>query len=71
MKKKTNPVWGGRFKKNPSHLLEKINNSISFDYRLAKEDIKLCKAYTEALVAAKIISASENKSIQMYLKMLK
>ena len=68
MKKKTNPVWGGRFKKNPSPLLEKINNSISFDYRLAKEDINLCKAYTEALVGAKIISASENKSIQSNLK---
>ena len=68
MKKKTNPVWGGRFKKNPSPLLEKINNSISFDYRLAKEDINLCKAYTEALVGAKIITASENKSIQSNLK---
>ena len=41
MKKKQHPVWGGRFKKNLP-LLEKINNSISFDYRLAKEDIKLC-----------------------------
>ena len=68
MKKKTNPVWGGRFKKKPSPLLEKINNSISFDYRLAKEDIKLCKAYSEALADAKIISASENKNIQSNLK---
>ena len=68
MKKKTNPVWGGRFKKNPSPILKKINNSISFDYKLAKEDIKLCKAYTEALVSAKIISSSENKTIQSNLK---
>ena len=68
MKKKTNPVWGGRFKKNPSPILKKINNSISFDYKLAKEDIKLCKAYTEALVSAKIISSSENKIIQSNLK---
>ena len=68
MKKKTNPVWGGRFKKNPSPILKKINNSINFDYKLAKEDIKLCKAYTEALVSAKIISSSENKIIQSNLK---
>lgn len=68
MKKKTNPVWGGRFKKKPSPLLEKINNSISFDYRLAKEDIKLCKAYADALANAKIISASENKIVQSNLK---
>ena len=53
MKKKTNPVWGGRFKKKSSPLLEKINNSISFDYRLAKEDIKLCEAYADALMNAK------------------
>ena len=68
MKKKTNPVWGGRFKKKTSPILKKINNSISFDYKLAKEDIKLCKAYTEALVSAKIISSSENKTIQSNLK---
>ena len=68
MKKKTNPVWRGRFKKNPSPILKKINNSINFDYKLAKEDIKLCKAYTEALVSAKIISSSENKTIQSNLK---
>ena len=68
MKKKTNPVWGGRFKKKTSPILKKINNSISFDYKLAKEDIKLCKAYTEALVSAKIISSSENKIIQSNLK---
>ena len=68
MKKKTNPVWGGRFNKNPSPILKKINNSINFDYKLAKEDIKLCKAYTEALVSAKIISSSENKIIQSNLK---
>ena len=68
MKKKTNPVWGGRFKKNPSPILKKINNSISFDYKLAKEDVKLCKAYAEALVSAKIISSSENKIIQSNLK---
>jgi argininosuccinate lyase len=68
MKKKTNPVWGGRFKKNPSPILKKINNSIGFDYKLAKEDVKLCKAYAEALVSAKIISSSENKIIQSNLK---
>ena len=68
MKKKTNPVWGGRFNKNPSPILKKINNSISFDYKLAKEDIKLCKAYTESLVSAKIISSLENKIIQSNLK---
>ena len=68
MKKKTNPVWGGRFKNKPSRLLQKINNSISFDYRLVKEDIKLCKAYSEALLKADIITPKENKSLQINLE---
>ena len=53
MKKSINPVWGGRFKKNNSKLLKKINNSISFDYELAFQDVKLNKVYSEALFKAK------------------
>ena len=48
MKKSINPVWGGRFKKDNSELLKKINNSISFDYELAFQDVKLNKVYSEA-----------------------
>ena len=45
MKKTTNLVWGGRFKKESSDLLKKINNSINFDYQLVFEDIQLNKSY--------------------------
>ena len=30
MKKSINPLWGGRFEKEGTDLLKKINNSISF-----------------------------------------
>ena len=71
MKKSVNPLWGGRFKKKSSELLKKINNSISFDYRLANQDLKVSNAYCEALYGAKIISIKEKKIIQNALNKIK
>ncbi len=71
MKKKINPLWGGRFQNKASELLKKINNSISFDYRLAFEDIKVSEAYCEALFKANIISMKDKKEIESGLKELK
>ncbi len=64
MKKSTNPLWGGRFKTENSDLLKKINNSISFDFKLANEDIRLNKVYADSLCNGKIITTNENKKIQ-------
>ncbi len=63
MKKTTNLVWGGRFKKGSSDLLKKINNSIHFDYQLIFEDIKLNKSYAKSLRKSKLISQNEYKKI--------
>ena len=63
MKKKVNPLWGGRFKDQNSDLLKKINNSITFDYKLAIQDISVSKAYSKVLQKAGIINASEKKKI--------
>ena len=63
MKKSTNPIWGGRFKNNNSELLKKINNSISFDYELAFQDVKLNKVYSEALFRAKVITKNQKDKI--------
>ena len=63
MKKKVNPLWGGRFKDQNSDLLKKINNSITFDYKLALQDIFVSKAYSQVLQKAGIINASEKKKI--------
>ncbi len=63
MKKSTSPVWGGRFEKDNTQLLKKINNSISFDFQLANEDLKLNKVYTAALFKAKIINKSDYEKV--------
>ena len=63
MKKSINPVWGGRFKNENSELLKQINNSISFDYELAFQDVKLNKVYSEALFKAKVITKNEKDKI--------
>ena len=64
MKKKINPLWGGRFKKKSSALLQKINNSISFDYRLANQDLKVSQIYCDALYEANIISSKDKDKIK-------
>ena len=67
MKKTTNLVWGGRFKKESSDLLKKINNSINFDYQLVFEDIQLNKSYAKSLRKSKIIS-DKDRSLQIFNK---
>ena len=68
MKKNINPLWGGRFKTRSSKLLQDINNSINFDYKLALEDLKVSIAYSKALSKAKIINKSEQGKIEKALK---
>ena len=68
MKKKTNPLWGGRFEKESSALLKRINNSISFDYKLASQDLRVSNAYCEALFDAKIINKNDRDLILKGLK---
>ena len=68
MKKSTNPLWGGRFENNPSDLLQKINNSIGFDHKLALQDIKLNLEYSKSLKKAKIITDPEYKKIKKALE---
>ena len=67
MKKTTNLVWGGRFEYDSSDILKRINNSISFDYNLAHQDIKLNKQYAKSLFKAKILSVDELKKINVAL----
>ena len=50
MKKSINPLWGARFKQQSSDLLEKINNSIGFDYKLVFQDIRLNSIYSKSTI---------------------
>ncbi|MEI8055449.1 MAG: argininosuccinate lyase [bacterium] len=60
---KSNTMWGGRFAKNTAATLQKINQSIAFDVRLAKHDILGSKAHCKMLEKTKIITKTEGKKI--------
>ena len=52
-------LWGGRFRGNIDPLMEKYNESFSFDKRLWAEDIQGSQAYAKALVQASVLSSSD------------
>ncbi len=56
-------AWGGRFSGGESELMERFNESISFDNRLYKVDIKGSIAFSKALLEAEIITAEERETI--------
>ena len=65
---KKNPSRNLHLKKNPSRLLEKINNSIDTDHRLYKEDIEGSIAHAKMLGKQQIIFKKEELKIVNGLK---
>lgn len=63
IKKTSNKMWGGRFNNSPDQLMQQINQSISFDKRLYKQDISGSIAHCKMLAKVKIISAKEKDLI--------
>ncbi|MFM8186335.1 MAG: argininosuccinate lyase, partial [Alphaproteobacteria bacterium] len=57
VKKNSNKMWGGRFSNSPDQLMQQINQSISFDKRLYKQDISGSIAHCKMLAKVKIISS--------------
>lgn len=55
--------WSGRFKEENDPLFEKMQQSLSFDIRLYKQDILLNKVYSEELYNLGILNKQELKSI--------
>lgn len=60
---KSTKLWGGRFESPASSILEKIGESISFDYKLYKQDIRGSKAHARNLLKIGILSQDEFDSI--------
>jgi argininosuccinate lyase len=58
-----NKMWGGRFTRGPSAIMEEINSSIDFDKRLAPEDIAGSEAHVAMLSAQGIIDKVDADSI--------
>lgn len=56
-------MWGGRFTKETAEAVEKFNASVSFDQRLALEDIMGSLAHVKMLVQCGILSREEGDLI--------
>ena len=65
-----NKMWGGRFSSKPSDIMQEINQSISFDKELYKQDIKGSIAHANMLAQVKIISESDAQEIIAGLKQI-
>ncbi|WP_207456644.1 argininosuccinate lyase [Azospirillum sp. SYSU D00513] len=57
-------MWGGRFARGPAAVMEKINASISFDKRLADQDIAGSKAHAAMLAKQGIITQADADAIR-------
>jgi argininosuccinate lyase len=55
----SNSMWGGRFASGPASIMAEINSSISFDQRLAPQDIMGSKAHARMLGATGILSEAD------------
>jgi argininosuccinate lyase len=59
----SNQMWGGRFASGPDAIMEEINASIGFDYRLWSQDIAGSKAHVAMLAKAGIVSEADAQAI--------
>ena len=57
-------MWGGRFSGKPAELMQAINVSISFDRRLADQDLAGSRAHAAMLRKRGIISSQDETAIQ-------
>ena len=63
MSNSQNTMWGGRFAAGPDAIMQAINASISFDQRLAAQDIAGSQAHAAMLAAQGIITDSDAAAI--------
>jgi len=60
----SNAMWGGRFSEAPDAIMEAINASISFDQRLAAQDIAGSRAHAAMLAAVGLLSDRDAEAIR-------
>ena len=67
MNQKTNKseakLWGARFAESASSILEEFNASITYDWKLFREDIRGSKAHSKMLCSIGILSQEELEDI--------
>ncbi|HUI20482.1 MAG TPA: argininosuccinate lyase [Methylocella sp.] len=59
----SNKMWGGRFASSPDAIMEEINASIGFDFRLARQDIEGSKAHVAMLAQTGVLECEDAKAI--------
>jgi argininosuccinate lyase len=59
----SNKMWGGRFDESPAEIMDEINASISFDYRLAPHDVRGSRAHVTMLSNTGIVAAADADAI--------
>ncbi len=63
MSEDTKKLWGGRFDSPTSSIMERIGESISFDFRLYKQDIKGSIAHCKNLEKIGVLTEREKNAI--------
>ncbi|WP_242514345.1 argininosuccinate lyase [Rhodovulum sulfidophilum] len=61
---RSNAMWGGRFAAGPDAIMEAINASISFDKRLAPQDIAGSRAHAAMLAETGILTVTDAETIR-------
>ena len=59
----SNKMWGGRFESAPDAIMEEINASIGFDYKLAAQDIAGSKAHVAMLAQTGVVAREDATAI--------
>lgn len=52
-------LWGGRFESGPDELFRALNDSLRFDFRLAREDIDGSRAWAKAIHSAGVLTDAD------------
>ena len=61
-------LWGGRFESGPDALFKALNDSLRFDFRLARQDIAGSIAWARAIGKAGVLKADEVTKLEAALK---
>jgi argininosuccinate lyase len=56
-------MWGGRFAEKPAAIMQEINASVGFDYKLAAQDIAGSLAHVEMLAQTGLVSREDAEAI--------
>lgn len=58
-----NPMWGGRFHGGPAAVMQELNSSIGFDYKMYQQDIDASVAHAKMLAKCEILTDAEMQEI--------